>query len=111
MEGIWWHLVYRVSSEIWPNRSGLISVRKREIWMWEAFFGGKVKEKEEMKGARVQAYTVSSNTLTILEYLKGSEKERIRQKREKNQKRKYYYYGSFECKNVFVFAKKNFAHS
>ena len=53
--------VYRVSSEVWPDRGGLISVRKRKIWRGRGCFMEKErKKKKEIKVARVQAYPVYS---------------------------------------------------
>ena len=52
-------------------------MRKRKIWGGEGF--GERENGREIKGglkeAGVQAYKVSSKTLTIMEYLNGKEKE------------------------------------
>ena len=45
------------------------------------------KKKEEMKDVVVQAYPVSSKTLTIIEYLKGKEKERKSKRKRKIQEK------------------------
>ena len=60
----WCHQVYQFSSEIWPGRSGLISVRKRDI-CWRKRFWENWKLKGKDGRGRFRAYPVSLKTLTI----------------------------------------------
>ena len=51
--------------------------------MEEVFLKEKRKKKEETKGARVQAYSVSSKRLTIMEYSKRKEKQKKKEIQKK----------------------------
>ena len=74
--------VYRVSSEIWPDRNGLISVIKREIWRGEVFSEERKKKGNEgvCKGSGVSRFIKDINYNGVSKR-KRKKKEKAKRKR------------------------------
>ena len=71
-----------VASEIWPDRGGLILVRKREIWGGEVFLE---KKKEERKGGRGSGVSRFMKDIDHNRVSKRKGKKKDERKRKKKQ--------------------------